>query len=92
MATAEPTKSERLEVRVSPRTKELIVRACNVAGVSVSGFATTVLVREATELLRSYTQLLQYGEPDTLALLEALENPPEPADRLRRAWREGNNG
>lgn len=92
MAAAESTKSERLEVRVSPQTKELIVRACNLAGVSVSGFATTVLLREAAELLRSYDQLLQLSEVDTLALLRSLEDPPEPAEPLRRTWREGTGG
>ena len=80
-------KSQRLEIRLSPQAKELIETACDVAGVSLSGFAGWVLVREAMSFLHRY-ETLTVSERDAAALVEAMEHPPAPTEALRKAWAE----
>lgn len=81
-SSRDSAKTERIEVRVSPESKELISRACELAGLTVSGFVTYVAVREAMNFLQRY-EMLRFSEQDTLAMVTSLDHPPEPSAALR---------
>ena len=45
------TRPARLELRIAENHKELIERAAELSGVTVTAFVTTVLVKRASELV-----------------------------------------
>jgi uncharacterized protein (DUF1778 family) len=65
-------KKERLELRVAPSAKALIQRAMAVSGLTAGDLAYERMVLTAA---------------DRDAFLDAILNPPEPADRLIAALR-----
>lgn len=77
----------RLELTLSLADLQLIERAAAVAGCSVNSFAISWLRAAALESLESrhHTELTV---EDTIAILEAMENPPPPNDELRQAFRD----
>lgn len=74
----------RLDVRLAADHKDLIERAASILGQSVSAFAVSTLVKEAGQVVEQLAAL-QLSNRDRDAFLAALDNPPEPSDRLRRA-------
>lgn len=80
-ATAHNT---RLDVRLAADHKDLIERAAGILGQSVSAFTVSTLVREAGQVVEQLAAL-QLSDRDRDAFMSALDNPPEPSDRLRRA-------
>ncbi len=74
----------RLDVRLAADHKDLIEQAATLLGQSVSAFTVSTLVREAGQVVEQLTAL-QLSNRDRNAFLAALDNPPEPSDRLRRA-------
>jgi uncharacterized protein (DUF1778 family) len=76
----------RLSLRLDPAHKALIDRAAAYSGETVTSFATATLVRRARKVLREHEVTL-LSERDWNAFMDALDNPPEPNEALRRAAR-----
>lgn len=70
-------KRERLELRVSPSAKQLIQRAMAVSGLTAGDLA----YEGARRILDEHERMVLVGA-DREAFLEALLNPPEPAEKL----------
>jgi uncharacterized protein (DUF1778 family) len=70
-------KKERLELRVSPSAKQLIQRAMAVSGLTAGDLA----YEGARRILDEHERMVLVGA-DREAFLEALLNPPKPAERL----------
>jgi uncharacterized protein (DUF1778 family) len=81
------THSARLVARLSTEQKDLIEQAAGILGVSVSAFVTSTLVRQAQEVVES-SMLIRLSNRDRDAFLAALDNPPEPNAKLRKAFRD----
>ena len=79
-------KSERLEARVTPEQKELIQRAAEITGRSVTEFLVSSAEAEAERTIREHT-LITLSVRDSLAFAEAILNPPTPGAQLRAAAR-----
>lgn len=85
----------RLGLRLSHAHKEKIERAALTAGLSVSDFITSTMVREAEAVLEEQARIvLQEDERDFfLALLAGDEAPNAAAlaaaERYRQGWRDG---
>ena len=76
-------KSDRVEARLSPEQRELILRAAGFADVSMSSFIVTAAVEKAEEVIRE--NMVTRVAPDFFdQLVEALDEP-DPAPRLARA-------
>lgn len=84
MATA---KTKRLEARVTAELKELVERAAETAGLTVSDFIVSTLQPAAEKTIRN-RYILELTERGTEAFVEALLSPPEPGERLRAAARD----
>tara|TARA_B100000809_G_C14669190_1_gene362568 strand:- start:101 stop:358 length:258 start_codon:yes stop_codon:yes gene_type:complete len=74
----------RLDVRLAADHKNLIEQAADLLGQSVSAFTVSTLVREAEEVVERFGAL-QLSKRDRDAFLNALDNPPKPNARLKRA-------
>lgn len=77
----------RLDVRLPEDTKRLIEQAAGHLGQTISAFTVATLTREAEEVVERFGTL-RLSDRDCDAFLAALDNPPKPNARLRRAARE----
>ncbi|MGO9265757.1 MAG: DUF1778 domain-containing protein [Candidatus Binataceae bacterium] len=71
------TKSERLELRVTPSTKRVIQQAAAVSGLSAADLAY-----EGARRVLSEHEHMELTEADRKVFLEALLSPPKPSARL----------
>lgn len=74
-------KSARLEARVSPELKELITRAAEYSGRSLSDFVLTHMEIAARKVVDGYERMHLDQEQSRL-LVEALLAPPAPNKKL----------
>ena len=77
-------KRSRLEARISTEEKELLKRAADLQGCSLTEF----VVRSAQEAARKAVkehQMMSLTARDTEAFVEALLKPPAPNKKLKRA-------
>jgi uncharacterized protein (DUF1778 family) len=79
------TKSERLEARITPEQKAQLQRAASLTGCSLSDFIVSSVQAAAEDTIRTH-QVLELSARDSEAFLAALENPPEPNERLCAAF------
>lgn len=77
--------SERMNFRARPRIKKAIQRAAALAGMDDSAFTMNAAYRAALETIAAHERTVLSGE-DAAAFLDALDNPPEPTQRLRDAY------
>ena len=77
-------KHERLAVRIDPERKELLQRAADLEGRTLSDLVIEGAVKHAEEVIREHT-VVKLSVRDTQAFMEALLNPPAPSERLRAA-------
>lgn len=75
---------ERLGFRVDEETKDLIERAAHLSRRKVSDFCVTALADTARRTIAEHETLL-LSDRDREAFFDALINPPEPSERLKRA-------
>ncbi|MEO0460995.1 MAG: DUF1778 domain-containing protein [Myxococcota bacterium] len=78
------TKSERIEVRVTPHQHSLLVQAAELRGQTMSEFIfmhASVAAREIVERDR----VIQLSARDSKRFSEALRNPPSTPARLQEA-------
>lgn len=76
--------AERLDFRIPREKKKLIEQAAAVSGQSITDFAIDALCRRAKKVLRE-EQVLVLSDRDRDRFLEALDNPPSPNAKFRRA-------
>jgi uncharacterized protein (DUF1778 family) len=76
-ATDRELKKERIELRVAVSVKELIQRAMAVSGLTAGDLA----YEGARRVLAEHERMVLSGA-DRDAFLDALMNPPEPAEKL----------
>ena len=81
------TRAERLGFRVDEQTKELVERAAQLERRKVTDFCVSALTEAARRTIAEH-EMLVLSDRDRAAFFEALVNPPEPNERLRRALAE----
>lgn len=79
-------RGNRVDFRVSPETKDLLVRAATLRGSNLTAFVLESAQERAVELIEQYERL-RLTDRDRDRLLAALEHPPAPTEALRRAFR-----
>ena len=78
------TRTSRLEARISPDMLSVVKRAAEIQGRSVSDFVVAA-AQEAAQRTIEETAIIRLSIEDQRALVEAILNPPEPNDALRKA-------
>lgn len=75
---------ERLGFRVDEQTKELIERAAYLKRRKLTDYCVAVLADAARRTIAEH-ETLTLSENDRRAFFDALANPPEPNEKLKRA-------
>jgi uncharacterized protein (DUF1778 family) len=81
----ESNRSARLEARIAPDALAVVKRAAELQGRSVSDFVVAA-AQEAAHRAIEETQIIRLSVEDQRRFAEALINPPEPNEALRRAF------
>ncbi len=84
---APATRTEKLDLRLSPAAKQTLQAAAAVARTSVSDFVLQSALAEAEERLAD-RRVFMLGEKDWDAFVAALDAPPRRHARLERLFRE----
>lgn len=84
MATT--TQASRLDVRLDPDRKMLVEQAATLLGQTVSAFTVSTLMREAQEVVERFGAI-SLTDRDRDAFLAALDRPPKPNARLKKAFK-----
>ena len=79
-----PTRTTRLEARISPEALAVVRRAAEIQGRSLSDVVVSA-AQEAAQRAIEDAQVLRLAVEDQQALAAAILNPPEPNEALRRA-------
>jgi uncharacterized protein (DUF1778 family) len=78
------SKLERLEARVTREQKQIIARAAELRGTSVTAFVVASAQQAATNAIKDYETMNLQGEARE-AFVKALLNPPAPNAAAARA-------
>ena len=81
--TTEPTKSVRLEARITPKQKALIEDAAQLSGRTYTEFIVAALESAAEAAIERH-EAMRLTARDAEILADALRNPPAPGERLKR--------
>ncbi|MEW6753356.1 MAG: DUF1778 domain-containing protein [Candidatus Latescibacterota bacterium] len=80
------TKTQRLEMRLSPEQKVLLERAVALNGQVLASFVRSQLMQRAQQIVDEHTRTILSAR-DFDRFLEVLDGAPEPAPALRAAFR-----
>lgn len=86
MARTVSETSSRIELRIPPDKKAVIARAAALEHMDLTGFILRSVMPEAQAVV-DRAEHIALSERDSLLVLDLLENPPEPTEKLRRAAR-----
>ena len=89
MANAETTKQDRMHIRLDARSKQKLERAAAYAHKSLSDFVLGQALHAADEVIHEY-ETLTLNQTDWDVFLDALEHPPKPSAKLKKAFAEHN--
>ena len=81
----EPTKTERVQVRIDPVAKRRLERAAALANTTVSAFVVNHALAAADHLIRERERVV-LSDGDWSVFFDALVDPPEPNEALRQAF------
>lgn len=84
MATHAERKDTRLVARTSPEIQEIIQRAADYSGATLSQFLIESVMDKARNVIEQ-TETLHLSMAGADALLAALENPPKASKKLLKA-------
>jgi uncharacterized protein (DUF1778 family) len=79
-----PTKSHRLEARITDEQRELFQRAADLQGRSLSDFVVATVHEKAMQTIESM-EIIRLNAEESLKMAEAILNPREPNAKLRAA-------
>lgn len=78
------TRTARLEARISPDMLNVVKRAAEIQGRSVSDFVVAAAQEAAQRTIEDIT-IVRISIEDQRTMMEAILNPPEPNEALRKA-------
>ena len=87
MANAETVKQQRMHIRLDSLSKQKLERAAAYAHKSLSEFVLGQALHAAEEVIHEH-ESITLSQTDWNAFLDALENPPKPNAKLKRAFAE----
>ncbi len=84
MTVPAPTRTARLEARITPNALAVVRRAAELQGSSVSEFVVSAAQKEANQVIAE-TQLIRLAVEDQRAIAEAILHPPPLSQGMERA-------
>lgn len=80
------TRSERFDARLSAEDKQLLDRAAELTGRTLTEFVLGSAREAAQRTIERYEVMVLTDPRDQAAFVDALLNPPAPSRRLRQAF------
>ncbi len=80
------TRAERMGFRVDEPTKQLVERAAQLERRKLTDYCLTALTEAAQRTIARH-ELLVLSNEERATFFDVLVNPPEPNDRLQRAFK-----
>lgn len=77
-------REQRIEFRSNDKERKQFEEAAFFLGMNLSSFARRTMLEKSAEILRQNNSIILSNE-DRDAFLHALENPPKPNKRLKKA-------
>lgn len=84
----EHVESGRVELRLKPEDKAVLARAAALERLDLTSFILRAALPRAKAVITE-SEKLRLSERDSLRVLDLLENPPDPPERLVRAAKAG---
>lgn len=84
MPTAQTEQVARIEARISPELKAMFQAAADIENITLSEFLTKS-AREAAQDIISNHNVLKLNAEDSRAFADAILNPKEPNEALKKA-------
>ena len=78
------TRQDRIGARVPHEVYEILCRAAEYTGATVSQFLVQSALKEARTVIER-EEIIRLSSRDWQWILDLMENPPEPNDRLKAA-------
>lgn len=85
-APASTRKAERLEARLTPDLKELLLRAAALEGRSLTDFVVDAAATAARNLIQEY-EIIRLSRRDQEAFVKAMMNPPKATKKQKALGR-----
>ncbi|ROP49904.1 uncharacterized protein (DUF1778 family) [Enterobacter sp. BIGb0383] len=79
-------KKQRIDLRLTEADKSMIEEAAAMTNQTVTQFLVNSASERAAEVIEQHRRLL-LSEASWNQVMDAIENPPEPSDKLKRAAR-----
>ena len=79
-------KKQRIDLRLSDADKSMIEEAAAMTNQTITQFLVSSASERATEVIERHRRLL-LNEASWNQVMDAIENPPQPAEKLKRAAR-----
>ena len=73
--------NERMSLRIASKDKSLLMRAAALQHTNLTDFVVKTVVGAAHEVIEQH-QRVELSERDTLKMLDLLDNPPQPNQKL----------
>ena len=85
MMPQEPSRTARIEARISPDVLAVVKRAAEIQGRSISDFVVSA-AQDAANRTIAETDIIRLSVAGQRAFAEAIINPPAPSAGLRKAF------
>lgn len=82
-----PEAMERFDIRLPANAKHLLLQAAEISGNSLTGLVLNAALDKAREILSSH-QHFSLNAGEWQRFVATLNDPPEPNDVLKAAWRD----
>lgn len=79
-----PVDNDRMSLRIASNEKSLLMRAAAIQHVNLSEFVIRNAVSVAQQVIDEYERM-ELSERDSMHVLDLLDNPPEPNEKLMAA-------
>ena len=84
-------KKQRIDLRLTDEDKNMIEEAAAMTNQTVTQFMVNSASERAAQVIEQHRRLI-LNDASWNAVMEAISNPPEPNERLKRAARHLQNG
>ena len=77
-------KKARLEARITPEQKELVLRAASIQGRSLTDFVVNTVTEAARVIVEQHT-IMELSKKDSELFVRKILEPPSPSAKLKQA-------
>lgn len=83
-------KNERITARVSEQVKDTLTVAADIMGATLNQFLIQAALEKAEDIIEK-DKIIYLSDKDTQVFFDALDNPPEPNTKLKKAFKNYKN-